>query len=178
LLYRLLALCAYLEQARDPKVADAKEEVQCWTRNFSQDYLEGLAKIEMIHDKTFQDVLERNEGTGLKNFQCLDRIDVVFWEVISMAFDEYKEFFSQADSGNNSPWLIASRDIHYKINELESLYPDMYKYTGKLSFALSYPQQEVGTHHVSRSSLSDSLYTYIDIHIFTHISVCSFLVCL
>jgi hypothetical protein len=49
-------VCISLKQDGGSQVESVKKDIQSWVRNFSQDDLEGLAKIEMIHDKTFQDI--------------------------------------------------------------------------------------------------------------------------
>ncbi|PLW06552.1 hypothetical protein PCANC_25763, partial [Puccinia coronata f. sp. avenae] len=98
-----------------------------------------------------KDLLEKEDGTlGVTDEEFRIRTNYVFWEAIFMAFENYKQFFPHADSLYNRPWLIAGREIHYKINELESLHPDMCKYTAKYpSYQFAYPKQEVGTHDVS-----------------------------
>jgi hypothetical protein len=149
LLFRLLALCGYLKQAHGPNVQAVMREIQSWTHNFSADYFEGLAKIEMIHDKTFQDILDGNDGTGVAYKQFQTRTNKLFWTVIFTAFDDYKQYLSHPIAPDNYPWLTATLEMHYKLDELQSLHPDMCKYTMMHPWAAAYKKREVRTHHFS-----------------------------
>ena len=103
----------------------------------------------MIHDKIFQDILDRNDGTGVAYNHFQTRTNKLFWTVIFTAFDDQKQFLSQPIAPDNYSWLTATLEMHYKLDELQSLHPDMCKYTMMHPWAAAYKKRVVRTHHFS-----------------------------